>query len=436
MHSILVIEDEAVIRSSLKQFLEKQGYAVSEAGSIEEALRQNLQDFSLIITDVRLPGTPGTDVIPIAGHVPVLVMTSYASMRSAIDTMKLGAADYIAKPFDYDEILRTVKALIRPEIRNTAAAMINGMIGACDSMRTLFTQISKIAPTTANVLIEGESGTGKGSVARALHQLSQQADRELIAINCASTPDEVLERELFGDALDSDGNSKISLIEAADNSTLYLDEVAELSLPCQARLLTVLQKGVLKRTRTSTKRKVNIRLVTSSSRDLRKLVSLGRFREDLYYLLNVVKITLPPLRDRKDDLKALASSFLEHLGKKFHKPGLRFAEDTMTLLMTYHWPGNVKELQNTIEGAVILCDGQDIRPQHLSVDVREPVVGAPPSDMTTDMSLEEYFLRFVQDNQAHMTETQLASALGISRKSLWEKRQKLNIPRTRSRQKQ
>lgn len=435
MHSILLVEDEAVIRSSLKQYLEKQQYKVIEAASVEEAICHNLYDFSLIITDIRLPGSAGTEIIPLAGDVPVLVMTSYASMRSAIDTMKKGAADYIAKPFNYEEILETIKQLIKPRAPEPSTALIKGMIGGCHSMQLLFDQIARVAPTDSHVLIEGESGTGKESVARALHQLSARAGREPVIVNCASTPDEELERELFGFTNSDQKSEKIGLVEAASDSTLFLDEIGELSPSLQARLVSILQDGQVKRFGSSTKRKVNLRLLVSTSQSLKKLIALGRFREDLYYRLNVVKIYLPPLRERKDDLRDLAGSFLEHLGKKFNKSDIQFSDETLSILLSYSWPGNIRELQNAIEGAVILSDGSEILPRHLSVDIREPNENCIGADTRIDLSLEEYFLRFVQENQNNMTETQLARNLGISRKSLWEKRQKLNIPRVKSRSK-
>ena len=434
MHNILLVEDEAVIRSSLRKFLEKHGYGVVEADSYEEAARRRLSEFSLIITDIRLPDRPGTEIISLAGRVPVLVMTSFASMRSAVDVMKLGAADYIAKPFNYEEILNLVKDQIKAKPAHLSRELISGMIGTCDSMKQLVDKITLVAPTDSPVLIQGESGTGKESVARAIHQLSSGSGKEMVTINCAATPDEELVEELFGfQPPTAEGTGRLGLLEAADGGTLYLDEITELPLPVQSRLLAVLQTGTLKRKGSTQKRKVGFRLLASTCRDIRRLVEQKRFREDLYYHINAIQFDLPPLRDRKDDLLPMAGVFLEQMAKKVNKDYLRFSEETTQLFMSYNWPGNIRELKNVVEGAVIMSDDGEIKPHHLPSDVREQERIPLNTEFAVDMSLEEYFLRFVADNQNHMTETQLARSLGISRKSLWEKRQKLNIPRVKSR---
>lgn len=439
MQNILIVEDEIVIRSALKQFLKKQKYEVYEAGSIEEAVRFNLHDFSLIITDLRLRGPAGTEIIKLAGDVPVLVMTSYASLRSAVETMKLGAADYIAKPFDYDEILETIQIIIKEpkEIpAQTSSSPIRGMIGACEPMKNLFDQIAKVAPTYTNVLIEGESGTGKELVAKALHQLSQSASLEMVTLNCASVPDTLIEPELFGYEKRMFPNAdagRVGLIEAANGSTLFLDEVGELPLDVQARLLDVLQEGYVKRLGSDLKRKVSIRLIASTRKNLSELSEQGSFREDLYYRLNVIKFCLPPLKERKDDLMDLALTFLKHNCQKLNKPEMTFSKDSIQLLSSYCWPGNIRELQNTVERAVILCDKHEITPDMLSIDLSITDTSSSMLSMPAGLSLEDYFQKFVLENQNHMTETQLARQLGISRKSLWEKRQKLNIPRVKSR---
>lgn len=436
MQNILIIEDEKVIRSALKQFLEKQEYEVCEAGSIEEAVRFNLRDFSLIISDLKLPGPSGTEVIKLAGDVPVLVMTSYASLRSAVETMKLGAADYIAKPFDYEEILETIQGIIKDKPAFTSSATIRGMIGACESMKTLFEQIEKVAPTHSNILIEGESGTGKELVAQALHQLSQVASREMVTLNCASVPDASIASELFGydkgSIVDTEAD-RVGLIEAANGSTLFLDEIGELPLDVQAQLVSVLEEGYVKRLGSNIKRKVHFRLIASAHKRLKEVVMQGRFRKDLYYRLNVINFCLPPLRERKGDLMVLARAFLKHSCKKLSKPELRFSDDSIQLLTNHSWPGNIRELQNTIERSVILSDQSEITPDLLAIELNENTNMQGMSSIPKDLSLENYFLNFVLENQTYMTETQLARQLGISRKSLWEKRQKLNIPREKSR---
>lgn len=434
---ILIVEDEIVIRSSLKKFLEKQSFKVKEAGSVQEATDFDLQQFALIITDLRLPGPTGTEIIKLAHDVPVVVMTSYASVASAVEAMKLGAADYIVKPFDYEELLKTVLNLIPaddPEGR--IAPPIAGMLGNCESMQHLFDKINKVAPTNTNVLVLGESGTGKELVARAIHNASAQAGREMISLNCAAIPDSLIESELFGHergAFTGATQARVGLVEAADGSTLFLDEIGELPLDAQARLLRVLQEGEVRRVGSVATKKVSVRLIAATHRDLKTLTKSGEFREDLYYRLNVVKLTLPPLRERREDLLPLAESFLKQDCDNMGKPCLRFATETLELISAYHWPGNIRELENAVERAVILCESEEITPDLLAIDLDSPVLTTEPEFEDDSVSLEDYFQKFVLANQDAMTETELAQKLGISRKALWQKRQKLNLPRERSR---
>lgn len=435
---ILIIEDEVVIRSSLKKFLEKQSFKVKEAGSIDEAVSYDLDQFSLIITDLRLPGAAGTDVIKMAPGVPVVVMTSYASVASAVDAMKQGAADYIVKPFDFTQLQDTVYNLIQDKDTPTVGSPFVDMLGNCSAMQKLFAQIDKVAPTRTNVLILGESGTGKELVARALHNRSNQAGREMISLNCAAIPDTLIESELFGHekgAFTGATNARVGLVEAADGGTLFLDEIGELPLDAQARLLRVLQEGEVRRVGSVAIKKVAVRLLAATHRDLEALTKCGEFREDLYYRLNVVKLSLPPLRDRQEDLLPLAQLFLKQNCAGLDKPCLTFAPETIELMVKYRWPGNIRELENAVERAVILCETHVIPPALLGIEIgREADTAFVGSDTKVDnLSLEDYFQKFVLLNQDSMTETEIAHKLGISRKALWQKRQKLNLPRERSR---
>jgi len=435
---ILIVEDEVVIRSSLKKFLEKKNYKVCEASSVEEAVKQDLSRFCLIITDLRLPGPPGTNIIRLAPNIPVLVMTSYASLKSAVDTMKLGAVDYIAKPFDFEDLLQTIHKLI--EEPNQEPTIAN-MLGTCDAMVELFSRVQKVAPTDSNVLIVGESGTGKELVAKAIHNASAQSAKQMILLNCAAIPHTLLESELFGHekgAFTGATSARVGLVEAADGSTLFLDEIGELTLEAQARLLRVLQEGEVRRVGSVETKKVAVRLIAATHRDLKTLVQDKQFREDLYYRLNVFKLTLPPLRERHSDLMLIADHVLQRTTRKLNKQGLAFTEETREVIRQYSWPGNVRELENAIERAVILCESCSITPDLLAVEAEVPHQSAQETNETVmdgNVSLEDYFQKFVLQNQDQMTETQLAFKLGISRKSLWQKRQKLNIPRKKSRKK-
>ena len=433
--NILIVEDEIVIRSSLKKFLEKKNYKICEAGSIDEAVKQDLNRFSLIITDLRLPGPAGTDIIKLAPNVPVLVMTSYASLKSAVDTMKLGAVDYIAKPFDFADLLVTIQGIIE----EPDAASFSNMLGTCDAMVDLFGRLKKVAPTNSNVLVVGESGTGKELVAKAIHHTSSQSSRQMILLNCAAIPDSLIESELFGHekgAFTGATNPRLGLVEAADGSTLFLDEIGELPLDAQARLLRVLQEGEVRRIGSVETKKVSIRLIAATHRDLKKLVEAKQFREDLYYRLNVVKLTLPPLRERQNDIMLIADQVLDQTCKKLNKNGMTFTQQTRDVMQQYRWPGNIRELENAIERAVILSEGKLITPELLAIESEGASYSTSknvPAKVDSKVSLEDYFQKFVLDNQDHMTETELAEKLGISRKSLWQKRQKLNIPRKKSR---
>jgi two-component system response regulator HydG len=369
-----------------------------------------------------------------APSIPVLIMTSYASVSSAVDAMKLGAVDYIAKPFEYDNLLITIKSIIDDPISNVETPL-QGMIGEGEAMHLLFSRIYKVAPTDTNVLILGESGTGKELVAKAIHSNSKQANKKMISLNCAAIPDSLIESELFGHekgAFTGATAQRMGLVEAADGGTLFLDEIGELPMEAQARLLRVIQEGEVRRVGSVETTKVNVRLIAATHRNLKSLSKIGEFREDLYYRLNVVKLSLPPLRERPEDIISLSQHFLSKACQKLEKPHLRFTEETKKLILEYRWPGNIRELGNAIERAAILCEGTLIPPDLLAIEI-EPADDHDNSDLLLDdLSLEDYFQRFVIENQDQMTETEMAQKLGISRKALWQKRQKLQLPRERS----
>ncbi|MES9990754.1 MAG: sigma-54 dependent transcriptional regulator [Candidatus Thiodiazotropha sp.] len=438
MNHILIIEDEEVIRRAMKRLLERNGYQVTEAGSVEEAQTRPLASFDLIISDVRLPGVPGTQIIEAATPVPVLIMTSYASIRSAVDAMKQGAIDYIAKPFDHDELLMVVERIITHDRQQRQQEFlksemeqsypVRGMVGECQAMLDVFRRIDKVAPTDATVLILGESGTGKELVARALHEKSQRSHAPFIVFNCAAVPENQVEIELFGPQ-DERESRRGGLLAKAHGGTLFMDEVGELSMAAQARLLRVLQGDDYSNQQETNHSGPNIRIIAATHREIRKLVQQQTFRSDLYFRLRVVEMTLPPLRERGSDIKALAKFLLEKYCRTLNRASLNLSRSALEAIRRYHWPGNVRELANTIERAVILCEGDTITPQLLAID-HHITTNRPATDNPVDnLSLEEYFRHFVLDNQDHMTETELAKQLGISRKALWERRQRFGIPR-------
>lgn len=334
MSKILIVEDEVIIRTALRKLLTRNKYDVKEASSVKEATsKYSIEAFDLIVSDLRLPGAPGTDLIQLAGDVPVLIMTSYASLRSAVDSMRMGAVDYIAKPFDHDEMLTAVKRVLSKSERAqqpTAGTSGNtdsvaGMIGSSLQMKELYSKIHKVAPTNATVLINGETGTGKELVAKALHSESPRTNNALISVNCAAIPDTLIEAELFGHekgAFTGAASNREGLVAAADGGTLFLDEIGELPMDAQARLLRVLQEGEVRPIGSVESRKVDVRLVAATHRDLGKLAREGKFREDLYFRINVVQIKLPPLRERGKDILALAETFVLRYCKANNKPPL------------------------------------------------------------------------------------------------------------------
>ncbi len=446
MSQILIVEDEPIIRSALRRLLERNGYGVTEAGSVQEAAALPLRNFDLVITDLRLPGAPGTEIIPRAVDVPVLIMTSYASVNSAVESMKLGAVDYIAKPFDHDEMLILVERILKQQTRARQAEAlksdlsrsypVSGMIGRCAAMREVFDRIRKVAPTDTTVLIMGESGTGKELVARAVHETSPRCDAPIIAVNCAAIPEGLIESELFGHekgAFTGAVERHRGLVEAAAGGTLFLDEIGELPADAQARLLRVIEEGEIRRVGSTQSRQVDVRVVAATHRDLEQWVAEGRFRADLYYRLHVMEIRLPPLRERQEDVEELARVLLEKSCTRLNRPSMAFDRSALERLHTYHWPGNVRELENVIERAVILAEKREISADLLPIAGSGPLPGGtPPGDTEEPLSLDAYFAQFVRENEGQMTETELARRLGISRKTLWEKRQRLDIPRRKT----
>lgn len=475
MRRILIIEDEIDHRAGLQNSLEDSGFYVDVASSVNEAAESYaLPSFDLIIADLRLPGQPGTDVIKLAQGVPVLVTTSYASLRSAVDAMKLGAVDYLAKPFDHNDLIDIVNSILKqpattslpitvhPDEDETEQEISQLIYGQCQAMKKVFHLMRKVAPTEATVLIQGETGSGKELAARAIHTLSNRRSQEYICINCAAIPESLIESELFGHekgAFTGAVSARNGLIEAADGGTLFLDEIGELPLEAQARLLRVLQEGEIRRVGSTQSRQVDVRLIAATHRNLKALSRTGQFREDLFYRLNVVQLRLPPLRERGNDIQGLANTLLGKACEKIGQADIKFSPDAMKAIQEYHWPGNVRELENAIERGTILCDNKMITADLLDIESEVDDINIPkglitphssvspyptpntpsnmvntPAKISKSLSIEDYFQQFVLENQDHMNETELAKRLGISRKNLWERRQRLGIPRKKGSQ--
>jgi len=372
---VLVVDDEENLRLVLRTLLSRNGYEVRAAASAEEALLGLGQfDPDFVLADVRMPGMSGIELckeLTARGSLATaIVMSAYGSIDLALEAMKAGAYDYLSKPFKQDEVLLVLKKAeeresLRRENRSLREAMrkqhqIGDMLGKSEPMQRVFRTMEKVAAYTTTVLLQGGSGTGKELVARGIHQLSPRSGKPFVAVNCGAIPETLMESELFGHkrgAFTDASSDKKGLFEEAHQGTLFLDEVGELPLQLQVKLLRVLQEGVVRRLGDTKDIKVDVRMLAATVRDLATEVKEGRFREDLYYRLNVLQISLPALRERGGDLPLLIDHFLEKYNSRLGTSVRGVDPDAFKLLVKYAWPGNVRELENLIERAVVLADG-------------------------------------------------------------------------------
>ncbi|MGZ5473852.1 MAG: sigma-54-dependent transcriptional regulator, partial [Thermoanaerobaculia bacterium] len=387
---ILIVDDEEVLRDVLDAVLRREGFDIVTASSGEEALNVlDTEEIDLVILDVMLPGISGIDTmraIRISNpHLPVIIITAFSSIDGAIDAMKQGAFHYIPKPFKNEEVVLTVnKALeqrrlssenerLKAELSDRYA--YSNIIGKSEIMRKVFDLIRLAAPSRSNILIQGESGTGKELVAKAIHHASPRARNAFVTVNSGSLPPELLESSLFGHmkgAFTGAIASKRGLFEVADNGSIFLDEIGNINLETQAKLLRVIQEKEFMRLGSVETVKVDVRIIAATNADLQKLMADQRFREDLYYRLNVITIQLPPLRRRREDIALLVQHFLQKYSEENKRRVREVTADAMRILMDHSWPGNVRELENTIERAVVLCTGDRITPELLPDYLRYP----------------------------------------------------------------
>jgi two-component system response regulator AtoC len=379
---ILIADDDAAIRSLLKTVLMEHGYTTSEAGSGEEAL-QGIQSgaYDLVLLDMRLPGMTGLDVLrqlrEKQGEVPVILMTAYGSPNIAIQASSLGAYSYITKPFELDDVLLQIgryfeRLQLREEVRTLRQLRdpSEKIVGNSPAMREVYMLVGRSAATEATVLITGETGTGKELVAHVIHVNSTYRYGPLVKVNCAALPETLLESELFGHekgAFTSALTQRKGRFEMAHKGSIFLDEIGEMSLSTQRKLLRVLQEREFERVGGSIPIKVDCRVIAATNKDLEAEVEAGRFREDLYYRLNVIRINMPPLRERKDDIPLLVEHFLDKHRYSPDSPPSRISEEAMQLLMKHDWPGNVRELENTVQRAVVLAQGGVITSHHIVI---------------------------------------------------------------------
>ncbi len=446
---ILVIEDEKNMREILKILLDGEGYDVHVAKDGTEGLGcLNVDIFDLIITDIKMPGIDGIQIlkkaIEISPETLVIVITAFGTTESAVEAMKLGAYDYIHKPFKIDEIRLVVKnalekhklrgevSILRDKIRTTYE--LGNIFYKSPKMQELLRVIPKIAGSNSNVLITGESGTGKEFVATAIHNLSTRKEKNLVAINCATFPEGLLESELFGHMKGSFTGAvfnKQGLFEIADNGTLFLDEIAEMSVNLQAKLLRVLENGTFRRVGGTNDITVDVRLVSATNKNLAEEIAAGKFREDLFYRLNVIPLHIPPLRERKEDIPLL----IDHFVGRFSGGSRRMSADAMKLLMNYPWKGNIRELENVIERVLLMTDKDEISSSDIPLEVSdsrpegkllpELVKGGINLDEIVETIEKKYLLEALHLSDGSKTEA--AKLLNLSFRTFRHRLQKYEI---------
>jgi DNA-binding NtrC family response regulator len=451
---ILLVEDKESLRAVLRKTLEAEGYQVEEAPDAPRALRKlRAGPYLMVLTDLKLPGGDGHQVLKAALKedplVPVVVMTAYGTVEDAVQAMKDGAFDFLAKPVDTSHLLVLVEKAAGQRRLVTENILLKeefaerfGMpriVGDDPNLKGLTDQVRKVSPTNATVLLCGESGTGKELFARAIHELSPRSGRPFVAINCAAIPDTLLENELFGHekgAYTGASAAKAGKFEMADRGTLFLDEIGELSPAVQSKVLRVLQDRSFERVGGTATITVDVRLIAATNKDLQRAVAEKAFREDLYFRLSVVPLTIPPLRERPADIPVLVEHFLARFGRDMKlKKVPRIGERAMAALQGWRWPGNVRELQNCIERALILCDAEEILPEHLHLSHLEGPTSGPPPDLShplgqaTDDAVRRIETSYIKEalRRTGGDRTRAADLLGMPARALAERMRDLGL---------
>jgi DNA-binding NtrC family response regulator len=438
---ILIVEDEFIARENLEHILLKEGYQTLALDSGVKALKElEKTEYDLVMTDLRMQKVDGMQVLErtreLFPDTEVIMITGYATVSSAVEAMQKGAYHYLAKPYKIDEVRILVRQALERrslkqeviELRQQIQAQkgIPELIGKTPKMEALKNLIAQIAPTDSTVLILGETGTGKELVAKAIHHLSSRSDKRFLAINCGSFTEELLAHELFGhekEAFTGARGVKKGLLEVAVKGTIFLDEIAEMSLSMQAKLLRVLQDRTFFRVGGTTEIPVDIRILAATNKDLKNEVEKGTFRQDLYYRLDVITVEVPPLSERKDDILLLSQHFLEKFSAAQGKQVEKINNDVMDILMSYTFPGNVRELENIIERAVTLASGSSVEMAYLPADLREQrfdIRRRPKTELLTLEENEKEYIGWVLE-QVNGNKTKAAEILGIDRVSLWRK---------------
>lgn len=444
--NILIVDDESTIRETLSLILSEEGYRCHTAGNGEQALEMVKENgYDLIVTDLKMPRMGGLDLLKevkkIAPKTSVMIITAYATLESAIQALRLGAYDYIIKPLDFDDVILRIRRLmehrelvnenefLRQEVQEKFS--FSNIIGESPQMKEVFRLIEKVAGTKGNVLITGKSGTGKELVARAIHYNSPRKKKRFVAINCGAIVDNLMESELFGHKKGSFTGAvrdKEGYFKVADGGTLFLDEVGEIPLHLQVKLLRAIETGEFIPVGDTTPVKVDVRIIAATNRDLEKEVEKGNFREDLFYRLNVIEIKLPPLNERQEDIPLLVHHFLEKYNRELNRQVKGVDEETMRILRNYEWKGGIRELENVIERALILCENDIITKNDLPPNLTR--IEPPPE---VPAKLKEAVASFEREHISHILKStggdkeQAAQILGISLSSLYRKIDELGV---------
>jgi DNA-binding NtrC family response regulator len=446
---VLVVDDEINIREALATLLRDDGYEVSTAPSVEQAVAALGADyFQVVVSDMRMDGESGMDLLRwLRENCPeteMILLTAYGSVENAVEAMKVGAYDYLSKPVDRQRLsLLIEKALEKQRLsienrnlrrRLSVKEEFSNIIGNSNRIRQIFKVISEVAPTSATVLITGESGTGKELVARALHSRSLRRDGPFVTLNCGALPDTLLESELFGyekGAFTGAVGMKLGRIELASGGTLFLDEVGDMTPMTQVDLLRVLQERELRRLGGTKVVKVDVRFIAATNKELTSEIAEKRFREDLYYRLNVVPIAMPALRDRKEDIPVLAQAFLEEFCRLHQKELKKFADRTMDLMLHYSWPGNVRELRNVVERMVLLARTDSLEPRDLPSPIQKEPDARPMITVPLDQPLQEIEKTVIDNVFARITHNRrkAAALMGISLRALHYKIRRYHLDR-------
>lgn len=453
--TILVVDDEQNMQTVVRMVLEDAGYAIILASNAEAGL-PHLQNAELdvVLTDLNMPGMGGEAFVARCRKdrpdVPVIVITAHGTIKSAVNSIHAGASDYLTKPFEPEALEIAIHNAVKlrdilrenQKLRAVVTQTLNqkNLVGKSPAAQRLLEDIRRVAPFKSNVLIMGESGTGKELVARTIHEMGPFKDRPWVAINCSAIPHDLMESELFGyvkGAFSGAVQSRVGRIEQADGSTLFLDEIGDLDVQLQAKLLRVLQEREFSPLGTNQIRRANIRLIAATNRNLKQLVADGRFREDLFYRLDVYSIVVPPLRERMDDVPLLAHTFLHELAREMDRPVRGFTATALAALANYNWPGNIRELHNTVERALLSCNETEVDVQ----DLPQRIAALPPAAAPTQACLAQFEGRDLDTwlaeterrailealDQCAGVQAHAAKKLGISERSLWHRIKKLNI---------